>query len=91
MNEDRERFLRTLGIGFCTPGNHATDLAFLYDNVVHCPEHLPAGKARDKPVQGRCHWQGGHWASAVWMVPRDGHFYCAAHLRRILAIAWWKP
>lgn len=90
-NEDRQRFLTAFGLGFCVDGQHATPEAFLYDNVVHCPQHLPPGKARDKPVAGRCQWQRGHWADAVWQVPLDGRHYCASHLHRILSIAWWKP
>lgn len=91
MNEDRERFLTAMGLGFCVGGNHAAANAYLYDNVVYCPKHPPAGKPRDRPVSGRCQWQNGHWAEAIWQVPLDGRYYCAGHLRPILVIAWWKP
>lgn len=89
MNEDRRRFLQAFGMGFCVGGNHATDEAYLYQNVVYCPKHPPAPQPADPAVAGRCQWQLGHWAPAVWQVPRDGRYYCAQHLRRILDIGSW--
>lgn len=89
--EDRHRFLRAFGLGFCGAGNHATEKAYQYGDVVYCPEHpAPAGPV-DSPRHGICQWQKGHYAGAIWQVPLDGKHYCAEHLRRILVIGWWRP
>jgi hypothetical protein len=88
-NEDRRRFLRAFGLGFCQPGNHAADQTIEHDDVTYCREHIPDGPAADPAITGICYWGRGHWASSVWKVPRDGRTYCAAHLLRILAIGWW--
>lgn len=56
------------------------------------PEKKPTVDAGgDPPHIGRCDGAGGHGPVPVWFVPNDKRWYCAAHLRRILAIAWWKP
>ena len=91
MNEDRQRFLTTIGLGFCVGGNHATDKAYLYENQVYCPEHRPTPPPRDPPTVGRCDWGRGHWALAIWHVPKDGRNYCLGHLARIVHIATWLP
>ena len=91
MNEDRARFLSTLGLGYCSSGNHATHDAFLYDNVVWCPQHLPPGKPQDPPASGLCAWGKGHWADRLWLTPRDGKWYCLPHLMRIVKVATWMP
>lgn len=91
MNEDRHRFLTAFGLGFCSAGNHATEKAYIYENAVYCPEHRPEGRGADPPAVGRCDWGKGHWATAIWHVPRDRHNYCLAHLSRIVYIATWLP
>lgn len=87
-NEDRKRFLTSVGLGWCVGGNHASDKAFAYGHGVYCPEHIPPGPDKDAPVAGRC--AAGHWAAEIWLVPRDGKHYCLPHLARIVAIALWR-
>ena len=55
------------------------------------PDDLPLeGRAdRDPPAAGRCSWGNGHWAPAIWALPKDGKYYCLAHLTRIVRIATW--
>jgi hypothetical protein len=90
-NEDRHRFLRAFGLGFCQSGNHATERAYEYESATYCPEHPPPPGPTDAPVHGICQWRKGHYSSAIYRVPLDGRYYCREHLLRILAIGWWKP
>lgn len=73
-------------------GQHVTLGLYEYDGLTYCPEHRPRDDypPRDAPTMGRCEWQRGH-DDEVWLVPKDGRFYCRTHLQRILAIALWKP
>jgi hypothetical protein len=66
---------------FCSVGNHVISGDF-------CKDHPPQ---RDPPAAGRCQWYGGHWAPAVWALPKDGKFFCTEHLREIVRIGSWRP
>ena len=66
---------------WCSLGNH-----MVLPADYPCKEHPPGP---DKAVAGRC--TAGHYADAIWLVPRDRRWYCVIHLREVIRRATWRP
>lgn len=51
-----------------------------------------ADPAGDPPNYGLCCVRTCKGVHPIWLVPNDGKWYCAKHLRVVVErAAWWKP
>jgi hypothetical protein len=79
-NEDRQRFLTALGLGFCQQGNHTVQYAYDYDGRSWCYEHpCPSGPSSERKEEGTCSWGRMHRSPAVIWVPALGRHLCHRH------------
>lgn len=86
------------GYAWCRGGFHIASIADLTrrEGGFYCATHMPPddnapNPPPDPPTIGQCCARGCHGDKPVWQVPRDGRWYCAVHLLKVLRIAWWKP
>lgn len=84
-NDDRQRFLRAFGLGFCQAGNHATDRAYEYDGHGWCIQHPCPSGPTEGPQPGYCQVGRVHFAKGgVWYIPSKDIWACHKHLAAIL-------
>lgn len=88
-NEMRVRFLRSVGLLFCSAGNHADQHAFVYDGKGYCPKHLPPSGPQDPLDPGYCQWSPVHYATeGVRWLPEQQRFLCPDHMAALLREFW---
>lgn len=73
-------------IGYCSSGNHPSEVAWTWAGASWCPQHLPPSSEPDPLEPGYCQWGRGHFArdGVRWLPPRktvDGRFLCRDHYR----------
>lgn len=78
-----------MSLVFCRVCNEAVADGWTFDGEGYHPKHPAPPGPVDPAVAGRCSWGEGHWAVAIWALPKDGKFYCREHLTRIVRIATW--
>jgi hypothetical protein len=74
---------------FCKQCNEAVADGWTYNDAGYHPKHPAPVGPPDPPAAGRCQWGSGHFAAAIWALPKDGKYYCIDHLTRIVRIGSW--
>jgi hypothetical protein len=78
-----------MALVFCKTCNSAVADGWTYEENGYHKEHpAPVGPS-DPVIAGLCQWGDGHFAAAIWALPKDGKYYCREHLTRIVRIATW--
>lgn len=88
-NEDRGRFLRALGLGYCTAGQHVALSAYEYGELgTWCLDHPCPSGPMEGPLPGYCEVGRMHFAKeGVYWMPKYAKWACPRHFAGIIADA----